>query len=293
MRKNATSSPAAREAAEAAAPAVRELRGNAVTLHKGELENSLRLAQLVGANRAFRLNMEANRVAMLQSFARIKQGKAYENSQVLTPNGEVITARTWAQFCEALGFCVRTIDEDLKFLSVFGANVLEHQAELGLGRSDLRAIARGVADMSDAEQAALREELDAAEGNEALEAAVDRLQTQVRDLKADLRAKDRVLEKKSDELNALQTEMERRKAKEGAMGQELLDAACNAAVLAVADMCARFADLLPQAGDDDADYARRKMGLAVSRMADSLLQPAVDIDLGEYLSLPVAALEQD
>lgn len=273
-------------AAEAAAPAVRELRESAVTMHKGELEESLRLATTTGAIAAFRLNAESNRVAMLKAFAEIKASKAYQDCTVRTSTGELVAVHTWEEFCEAHGYSYQKIAEDLKNLSVFGGNVLEQQRRLGLGYRDLRALRRGIASMGPEEQAALREELEAAEGNEALESAVDRLQNQVRDLKADLKARDTVLEKKSDELITLQTEMEKRAATEEAAGQELLDAACRAAVLAVADMCARFMEVVTLASDDDADYARKKLGLAVARMADTLVQPAVDIDLGAYLNLP-------
>lgn len=274
-------------AAEAAAPAVRELRESALPMLKAELEESLRLAATTGAIAAFRLNAETNRVAMLKAFAEIRESKAYRGCVVRRADtGELVAVHTWEEFCEAHGYSYQKIAEDLKNLSVFGGNVLEQQKRLGLGYRDLRALRRGIASMGPEEQAALREELEAAEGNEALESAVDRLQNQVRDLKADLKARDTVLEKKSDELITLQTEMEKRAATEEAAGQELLDAACRAAVLAVADMCARFMEVVTLASDDDADYARKKLGLAVARMADTLVQPAVDIDLGAYLNLP-------
>lgn len=284
--------------AEAAA---RELREAAAGMDR--MEPSLRLAEMTGTIAAFRLNAETNRVAMLKALAEIKRDKSYQGCVVRhTLTGVLITVRTWEEFCEALGHNRRKIDEDLSHLATFGGAVLEQQQSLGLGRRDLRALRRGVAAMTPEEQAALREELDAAEGNEALEERLDELRAALsreerrrKELEQDLRAREEVsaqyqadAQDARERLARLTSMTEEAQERVEAMNEAAcneLDAACNAAQAAVTQVCALGAQILADERATPATIAHvaRRCGIMADYMAENLLNSGIDVDLRERL----------
>ena len=195
------------EAAQAAAPAIAEIRANTVSMPKAELAQSLHLAKTVGSIAAFQFNEAVNRVATLKAFAEIRDFKAYKGLSVQNAAGDVVTVNTWEEFCNAHGYSKRKIDEDLQNLAAFGDNLLEMQEALGLGYRDLRLLRKGIAQLPPEERQAILDEVQSAEGPEELKDRLADLRTELAEVKAKthelsatLKAKERSPRKKAPSL---------------------------------------------------------------------------------------------
>lgn len=292
------------EAAEDA-PLLEALRESGLTLRKDEMAGHLLLAETVGAVRAFRLNAETNRVAMLKGLAHIKAHRLYKNAVVQGPEGPV-RVQNWAGFCEAVGLNRVTADEDIRFLKALGSTVLEQQEELGLSRRDLRALARGITEAaSEEERARIVAELDEAEGNAALEKKLDQLnrdliQARAAKLEAEKQrdAEKRVHEKQAqhyDELDARLSRMESTNPedREGVLKdynvntRGKVDTACEALFHAVQGLCllAQAVRFDEQCDSRTKEYVEERACVAVRNMA-GMLQEALQIDTATLYAAP-------
>lgn len=297
----------ARAEAQAAedAPLLEALRTSGLTLRKEEMAGHLRLAEAVGAIRAFRLNAETNRVALLRGLAQIKAQKLYRDAVVQGPDG-LVRVRNWAGFCEAVGLKVSTTDEDLKFLKALGSAVLEQQEALGLSRRDLRALARGMAEAAtEEERQRIAAELDAAEGSPELEKKIDALSRDLMEARAARLEAEKDLaasRKMRDEEARRHADMAERYAKlsstnpedrEGALSEynvnsrAKIDAACEELFRAVQGLCL-LADAVR--ADEKCDgrtqeYAEERACVAVRHMA-GMLQEALQIDTAMLYAAP-------
>ena len=232
----------------AADEVVAGIRANAVTLHKAELAQSLQLAEVTGMIAAFQYNEASNRVAMLKAFAQIRDSKAYKGMTVRArQNNELITIKTWEDFCVAHGYSKRKIDEDLQNLATFGGDFLELQDSLGLGYRELRRLRAGIGQLPEGEREKVLEEINSVQGQdeavEKLEEVRTRLaeaELRVKELTETMMAKEEVSKKKSDKLEELEVRIERltsiRPDDEQALSEQVQDKAREA----VDDVCRKM-----------------------------------------------------
>lgn len=300
-------------AAAAAAPAIAELRANAVTMPRAELAQSLHLAKVAGSIAAFQFNEAVNRVAALKAFAEIRDSKAYKGLSVHTVTGDVVTVNTWEEFCNAHGYSYQKIAEDLKNLATFGDSLLEMQEALGLGYRDLRLLRQGIAQLPPEERKAILDEMQSAEGPEELKSRLAELRTELAEVKAgkkaleaDIQAKERLSKAKSERLDNLEEQInrltsmapddrQRALADINAKARADLDAACTRFWATTIDLCSQCATMLSdeRSADDTCAYVHERVSLLMGNVSDAIMQTGVSVDLRQYLELPGedAALE--
>ena len=292
------------------APTVRELTEGAHTLCQAEIAHNLGVAEAVGAIRAWHYNATANRVAMLKGLAALKQSRAYRGALVRGADGRAVMVQSWEAFCEVTGLCKATINEDLRHLNLLGENLLEQQQALGLGRRELRALARGIMEASEEEQARIREELDAAEGSAELEARVDQL---ARELKAqkklaaeaqrDLESARKLSGEKSAEIDALKLKIDdlRSMSPDAALLARTernhkayadIDKACLDFFAAASGLAAQAAGIFhdEDCTPETAEGVAERVGLCLRQVADLLLDSALEVDFRAYMELPAEVL---
>lgn len=310
LKTQTTDTEAIREAGlaeQAAAPVVAELRGQSLSMPKGELAQSLRLAETVGSIATFQLNEAINRVGALKALAEIRESKAYKGLTVLDRrSGETVTVSTWEQFCNAQGYSYQKIAEDLRNLAAFGGNLLEMQAALGLGYRDLRLLRKGIAELPPAEREAILAEVDAAEGPEELKEKLAELRLELAKAKADkkemeetLTAKEKVSKAKGERLDALEEQITRltslspddqQRAQEeiNAKARESVDEKCQKLFVAAVDLVGSCSAILcdERATTDTCAYVHKRVGLVMDNLADLVLNAGIDVDLRARLELP-------
>lgn len=294
------------EAAQAAAPAIAEIRASTVSMPKAELAQSLHLAKTVGSIAAFQLNEAVNRVATLKAFAEIRDSKAYKGLSVQNTAGDVVTVNTWEEFCSAHGYSKRKIDEDLQNLAAFGGNLLEMQESLGLGYRDLRLLRKGIATLPPEERQAILNEVQSAEGPEELKDRLAELRTELaeakadkKELEADMEAKEKLSKAKSERLDNLEEQInrltsmspdDRRKALDdiNAKARADVDKVCQDAFVAVIALCSQCAAVFrdERSAEDTCTYVHERVGLLMNNIADAVLGAGVDVDLRQYIELP-------
>lgn len=293
-------------AAQAAAPAIAEIRANTVSMPKAELAQSLHLAKTVGSIAAFQFNETVNRVAVLKAFAEIRDSKAYKGLSMQNAVGDVVTVNTWEEFCNAHGYSRRKIDEDLQNLAAFGGSLLEAQEALGLGYRDLRLLRAGVTQLSPEERKAIREGIESAEGPEEIKEKLADLHAELLQLKADkkeleaqIKDKDKVSKTKNERLDNLQEQInrltsmspdDRRKTLDdiNAKARADVDKACQNAFVAAIALCSQCAAVFrdERSSNDACAYVHERVSLLMNNIADAVLGAGVDVDLRQRFEIP-------
>lgn len=294
------------EAAQAAAPAIAEIRANTVSMPKAELVQSLHLAKTVGSIAAFQFNEAVNRVATLKAFAEIRESKVYKGLSVQNTAGDVVTVNTWEEFCNAHGYSHSKIAEDLQNLAAFGGSLLEAQEALGLGYRDLRLLRAGITQLPPEEQKAVREKMKNTEAPEELRVLIGELETKITkankridELGETIKTKERTskeyLQESVDlrEKVALLTSMapsQQARARDEANAQAAkdVDAACHALRLAALNLRTTCAAIR---GDerstvDTCTRMDRRVSFEVSECAQFILNAGITVDFRKEFMLP-------
>lgn len=292
---------------KAARPVVDELRAKAVTLHKNEIAESLRLAGRVGAINAFQLNEAVSRVAMLKTLAEIHESKAYKGLHVLDrKSGEPVVVQTWADFCNAQGFSKSKIHEDLQNLATFGGNLLEMQEALGLGYRDLRLLRNGISQLPETERAAILQEMENTEGPESLKEKLADLRLELakekasnKELKESAAAKDKVSKDKSARLDELEEMVERLTSmspddQEMALAdlnlkaRKATEAVCLNVFTTVIYMIGKCTAILAddRSSVETCRFVHDHVSKTMQDVADSILKAGIDVDLRKIVELP-------
>lgn len=227
---------------------VDDLRARNVPMTKEQLEVTLQVSQRIGAIQQASFFEVTSRVAMLTHLKQIKDGKLYKGLNVPTRDGLIVT-QTWADFCRAIDMSPSKVDEDLLNLTTFGGNLLEMQETLGLGYRDLRAMRAGLTALDPAERDKTLAEIQAAAESgdaEELKAAIADLtierrqqEKRLKDLQADLDARQKLLSRRTQELSDAALELEKFKAP-GTPDQEqenLLQRRSNFRAVLVHELC--------------------------------------------------------
>lgn len=189
---------------------------NAVALSAQALtQDKAQAYELVGMLKAFDFTKKVTTVGTLKILAEIKEAKQYKGLELLDKDKNSRHVGTWSEFCEALGYSVNKIDEDLQNLSKFGEDFLETSQRLGLGYREMRKLrqlpeeARAEiidADYSDAtDKEELLEKIEDLTAKHAKEK--EALQAQLKRKSEDYEAQAKVLANKNERINKLDMEL--------------------------------------------------------------------------------------
>ena len=175
--------------------------------------------ELIGMIKAFDFTQKLVTVTTLKAINEIKQSKQYKGLDIYNPQGKLVTVTTFREFCEALGFSVEKIDQDLLNLNTLGESFLETSQRLGLGYRDLRKLRKlpedARAEIVDAEfsetadKEELLEKIEELTAKHAQEKQI--LEGQLKQSHANYEAQSKVLKNKNDRINQLDIELEKKK----------------------------------------------------------------------------------
>lgn len=287
--------------------AVAALRGEAVTVTSGELDATMLVMETRGALQQSQFIETVSRTSMLAKLAQVKASKAYKGAHVRDSDGNVVTIKTWDDYCKALGMSRRTVDEDLANLAAFGDNLLKMQDALGIGYRDLRKLRANLAALPEADQQQIRAEIEKAQDRDDLLAAMDemgvrnaRLAAEKKELEKQLATNDRLLKEAREKEYATRQKMEKainpacqndeEKAAELQMESQraMISGKCVAFENAGTALAAAFGRMLSDDGrgrltdaqlDELVAWANERLGLAVAKVAESLLASGADVDM--------------
>lgn len=290
-----------------AAALIADLRQDSVAMPKGELAQSLQLAETAGMIAAFQYNETANRVAMLKAFQQIRESRAYRGMVVRHKRtGGTVTVVTWEEFCEAHGYSHQKIGEDLRNLTTFGGDFLALQESLGLGYREMRRLRMGIDSLPPEEREKVLNDVQNVQGQdeavEKLEEVRTRLagaEIRVRELSATMKAREEVSKKKSAQIDELETRLERlegmtpdeaEKASQEAQAKAraAIDGECQAVFVAVMALCGQCAAVMgdSRTSEETCAYVHQRVSLLLGNVADAILAVGVDADLRAMVELP-------
>lgn len=287
--------------------AVAALRGQAVTVTSGELDATALVMETRGALQHAQFLETVSRTSMLAKLAQVKASKVYKGAHVRDSNGDVVVVKTWDDYCKALGMSRAKVDEDLANLAAFGDNLLKMQDALGIGYRDLRKLRANLAALPEADQQQIRAEIEKAQDRDDLLAAMDemgarnaRLAAEKKELEKQLATNDRLLKEAREKEYATRQQMEKainpacqteeEKAIESQMESQraMISSKCVAFENAGTALAAAFGRMLSDDGrgrltdaqlDELVAWANERLGLAVAKVAESLLASGADVDM--------------
>ena len=187
--------------------------------------------QLLGRIQFARSLTELLTVSSLMDMQRIKESKGYKHL-TSEKDGKMLTVSTWDEYCQLLGTSSKTIDENLRNLREFGANALESMQRAGLGYRQLRQLRQ----LSEDDRNAIVAEVEADVGDkDAIVELIDNLSAkhaedraaknaEIKKLKADAKAVDRLLSEQQDNAKKLHAEITELKDKKAPTQDERLAA---------------------------------------------------------------------
>ncbi|MDY0440167.1 hypothetical protein NMV49_12100 [Pasteurella multocida] len=193
---------------------------NAVALAAKQLtQDKAQAHELIGMIKAFDFTQKLVTVTTLKAINEIKQSKQYKGLDILNPQGKLVTVTTFRDFCEALGFSVEKIDQDLLNLNTLGENFLETSQRLGLGYRDLRKLRKlpedARSEIVDADYSEATDKEDLIEKIEELTVKhakeKESLEAQLKTAKDNYTAQARVLDNKNKCIDQLDAELEKKK----------------------------------------------------------------------------------
>ena len=172
--------------------------------------------QLLGQAQAFQAAGDLLRTFGVSKLAIVKENKLYQQlAGVVTPNGSELTG-TWAEFCGLLGISDDKANQDIANLRAFGEEALEQMQRIGIGYRELRQYRKlpddqklaliEVAKTGDKESfVELAEEIIAKHAKEK-----EALQQEIAEVKEAAADKDRVIAQKSNKIEELVEDKNRR-----------------------------------------------------------------------------------
>lgn len=175
----------------------------------------LLLSEKVGALKATGFFKKVSTVTEIKMLAEIKEAKEYKGLKILDRDGNWQHVTTWEQFCKALGHSREKVDEDIRNIAIFGEEFLETSQRMGIGYRDLRKLRkipddeRDVIINGEAVQAGDKDSLIELIEDMSIKHKKDKtkLESQVKDLTAEAKAKDRVIADKQQAIDIKNTEL--------------------------------------------------------------------------------------
>ena len=182
---------------------------------KAMTQDKAQAYELVGMLKAFDFTKKVTTVGTLKILAEIKEAKQYKGLELLDKDKNPRHVGTWSEFCEALGYSVNKIDEDLQNLSKFGEEFLETSQRLGLGYREMRKLRQlpeeARAEIVDADYSDTTDKEELIEKIEDLTAQhakeKEALQAQLKRKSDDYEAQAKVLATKNERINHLDLEL--------------------------------------------------------------------------------------
>lgn len=178
-------------------------------------DEQLLMSEKVGALKATGFFKKVSTVTEIKMLAEIKEAKEYKGLKVLDRDGNWQRVTTWEHFCKSLGHSREKVDEDIRNLSTFGEDFLETSQRMGIGYRDLRKL-RKIPD-DEREVIINGEAMQAGDKDSLIELIEDmsvkhskaksKLENQVKDLTAEAKAKDRVIQQKQQTIDDKNNEL--------------------------------------------------------------------------------------
>ncbi len=254
--------------------------------------------QLLGQAQAFQAAGQLLQTFGVSKLAYVKEHRLYQRlAGTKMPNGLELKG-TWAGFCGLLGVSDEKANQDIANLQTFGEAALDQMQRMGIGYRDLRQYRR----LPEGEQQALIEAAKSGDKDGFLDLAetlVARHAAEKKALADQLTAKEQVLAKKAERMQALEAELEAATAAP-ALATDALDKSTAAVSVGMYQlMNAVDAALDAGGGADEALQlrARQCVEFLCQQLADLAVRYDVAIDLEQRVPPPwlnaeaLAALE--
>lgn len=175
----------------------------------------IQLSEQIGALKAFEFTQKLLTVSTIKILSEIKESKKFKGLQLIDIEGKPLTVSSWEQFCQAIGKSRQHIDEEIRNLSAFGEDFLETSQRMGIGYRDLRKLRQ--INQEDREVIINGEAVQAGDKDSLIELIEDmsikhkkdktKLESQIKDLNAEAKAKDRVIADKQKTIDDKNTEL--------------------------------------------------------------------------------------
>lgn len=191
---------------------------NVVTALEERQISALEVGQEIGRIQALKFMCDVSQKIIVETFIRIREGKKYKDLLVRDREGNVRRSQDLPDFCELVfGLSYRTVAELAQNYEALGSDLFEHAERLGLKTKDYRALRALPAEEQKLVQITLAEAGDRESVVGLINELADRqaqeraaLRKEIEDKDADIRAKDKLLEQKSDRLNDAEAKLARR-----------------------------------------------------------------------------------
>ena len=179
---------------------------------------SFEVGQQVGRIQALKLISDVSEKAIVETFIQIRDSKKYKEILIPGPDGQFRPSEDFFDFCEQVfGKSYKALAELAQNYNLLGGELYEHAERLGLRTKDYRALRALPADEQKLVQLTLAEAGDRESVADLIHELADRhaqeraaLRKDLDDAQADLKAKDKVLADKSEQLDAARAKIERR-----------------------------------------------------------------------------------
>lgn len=191
---------------------------NVVTALEQKQVVAFDLGQQVGRIQALKLISDVSEKAIVETFIQIRDSKKYKEILIPGADGNLRQSEDLADFCEQVfGKSYSSLAEMAQNYNMLGGSLYEHAERLGLKSRDYRALRALPAEEQKLVQITLAEAGDRESVVGLINELADRqaqeraaLRKEIEEKDADIRAKDKLLEQKSDRLNDAEAKLARR-----------------------------------------------------------------------------------
>jgi hypothetical protein len=170
-------------------------------------QNIAEVHEVLGAIRAMEFTRSLMDITTLMKLRDLKESKAYKEAGL-----------TWAQACKRMGVSVRSVDDKLVQIEVFGQDFLGKFADfMGGDFNKIKMLGRAqIGNLAEIKGTAIvfeGEEIEIAPGNEdAVQGVLDRIQAKVTEAEAEARAQERITKDRDAHIKKLQKSLDRYEA---------------------------------------------------------------------------------
>ena len=130
---------------DAIAQELADLRTATVPMRADEFIDSMNLAEEIGKIKASQAVSSMLSLGAVRALAAVRDSKAYKSILMAGKNG-IFKTDKFDDFCEGMGLARSTVYENLQNYDAFGEKAFEEVRELGLSRTNTRAIRKAIKD---------------------------------------------------------------------------------------------------------------------------------------------------
>lgn len=181
--------------------------------HK-EAVNTASILEVVGMFKAHKISEQFNKTLITIKLREIRERKEYKGLTLTNIHGEPVTVNSWEEFCKSLGTSKEKVDKDIQNLNTFGQEFMQLSESIGLSYRELRRMRQNMQNpmLTEQEKLALSEakQKDPQELLGMLEELQDKqasLEEEVKGLKDDIAAKDKISSDKSKKIEKLELDL--------------------------------------------------------------------------------------